>query len=90
MNRFIPFIVALLALGAPLTASAQYDSYRGAGTVRCESEDNRTRTCRVDTRGGDLRASGTNPGAGIWTRSGSIFETPCPTLRMAAITERQR
>ncbi len=52
MNRFIPVIVALLALGAPLTASAQYGSYRGAGTVRCESDNNRTQLCRVDTRGG--------------------------------------
>lgn len=53
MNRLVPLIVAIAAVAAPTTVSAQYGygGHRG-GVVRCESNDNRTRVCRVDTRGG--------------------------------------
>lgn len=49
MIRRLPLVaLALVALAAPMAASAQY----GGQTVRCESDDHRTEVCRVDTRGG--------------------------------------
>ena len=50
MKRLLPLVVAIAAVAAPVTASAQYGY--GGGTVRCESNDHRTRVCRVDTAGG--------------------------------------
>lgn len=51
-RRLFTLVVALAAIGAPLSASAQFGTSRGAGTVRCESDNYRTEVCRVDTRGG--------------------------------------
>ena len=54
MNRLVPLVVAIAAVAVPAAASAQYryGGYRGVDTVRCESNDHRTRVCRVDTTGG--------------------------------------
>jgi len=50
MTRRLYFLaLALIALAAPMAASAQYGSAR---TIRCESDNGRTEVCRVDTRGG--------------------------------------
>lgn len=48
-RRYFYSALALLALAAPMAASAQYG---GTRTVRCESDNGRTELCRVDTRGG--------------------------------------
>ena len=54
MKRLLPLVVAAAAIAVPATASAQYGygGYRDVSTVHCESNDNRTRLCRVDTAGG--------------------------------------
>ncbi|MFY2765108.1 DUF3011 domain-containing protein [Arenimonas sp. MALMAid1274] len=57
MSRILVSLLALVAASLPLAASAQgryYDDgrYGSAGIVRCESNDDRTRRCNVDTRGG--------------------------------------
>ena len=57
MSRILVSLLALVAAALPMAASAQYrqydDSrYGSAGVVRCESNDERTRRCDVDTRGG--------------------------------------
>jgi hypothetical protein len=63
MKRFLLLMITLVAAAVPLLASAQgYDPYRPgyddrydgrrAAVIRCESQDHRTRMCRVDTRGG--------------------------------------
>ena len=53
MKRLLPLVVAAAGLAASAPAFAQYGyGYRGVSTVRCESNDNRMRLCRVDTAGG--------------------------------------
>lgn len=61
MSRILLSLLALVAAALPLAASAngryyqddRYDSrYSGASLIRCNSNDERTRRCDVDTRGG--------------------------------------
>ena len=81
MKRLLPLVVAAAGLAASAPAFAQYGyGYRGVSTVRCESNDNRMRLCRVDIRRqlSDTNCrEGYNWGAqrdGVWVERGCRAE----------------
>lgn len=53
MTRFFaPVLFAFAAAGAPSVVSAQSGYGHDGRTILCASDNNRSRTCRIDTRGG--------------------------------------
>lgn len=48
LSRILVVLFALLSIGTIIVAATRYFQ----GRVSCESNDNRRRTCRIDTRGG--------------------------------------